>query len=61
MYTMGTKKIYSAPAILRLVDYAPQEALLAGSIVDKANVTSVGQKVDTYDFSDDSFNHTWED
>ena len=50
MYTMGTKKTYSAPAILRLVDFAPQEALLAGSIVKDAQVTSIGQKVDDYDF-----------
>ena len=61
MYTMGTKKTYSTPAVLRLVDYAPQEALLAGSIVKDATVTSIGQKVDTYDFSDETFNHTWED
>ena len=60
MYTMGTKKTYAAPAILRLVDYAPQEALLAGSIVDKANVTSQGQEVDTYDWNDSGFNHKWE-
>lgn len=61
MYTMGTKKTYSAPAVLRLVDFAPQEAILGGSIVDKASVTSVGQEVDTYDFSGSTFNHEWED
>ena len=61
MYTMGTKKTYASPAILRLVDYAPQEALLAGSIVDKATVTSQGQQVDTYEWNTDGFNHTWED
>lgn len=60
MYTMGTKKTYSAPAILRLVDFAPQEALLAGSIVKDAQVTSIGQKVDDYDFSGTTFNHDWE-
>ena len=59
MYTMGTKKTYSPPAVLRLVGYAPQEALLAGSIVDKATVIS---QVDTFkwDDPDQGFNYTWE-
>ncbi|MBR6269319.1 MAG: hypothetical protein IKR30_01965 [Bacteroidales bacterium] len=57
---MGTKKTYSTPAVLRLVDYAPQGALLAGSIVKDASVTSIGQKVDTYDFEGATFNHEWE-
>ena len=43
------------------MDYAPHEALLAGSIVDKATVTSQGQKVDTYEWNTEGFNHTWED
>lgn len=62
MYTMGTKKTYAAPAILRLVDYAPQEALLAGSIVDNATVISQGQEVDTFkwDDPDQGFNHNWD-
>ena len=61
MYTMGTKKTYAAPAILRLVDYAPHEALLAGSIVDKATVTSQGQEVETYQWNTEGFNHEWGD
>lgn len=61
MYTMGTKKTYSAPAILRLVNYAPHEALLAGSIVDHVTVTSQGQQVVTYDWDTDGFNHDWEE
>ena len=58
---MKQKNNYAAPAILRVVGFVPRASLLAESIVDKANVTSVGQKVDTYDFSDESFNHIWED
>lgn len=58
---MKQKHNYETPAVLRVVGFAPRTSLLAGSIVDKANVTSVGQKVDTYDFSDESFNHNWED
>ena len=61
MYTMGTKKTYAAPAILRLVDFAPHEALLVGSIVDKATVTSQGQQVETYEWNTEGFNHDWED
>ena len=30
-------------------------------LVDEASVTSVGQEVDTYDFSGSTFNHEWED
>ena len=61
MYTMGTKKFYQSPAILRQVSYAPTGSLLAGSIVDKATVTSQGQQVDTYEWDTEGFNHTWED
>ncbi len=58
---MGTKKYYSTPAIIRQVSYAPQAALLGGSIVDKATVTSQGQQIDTYEWNTEGFNHTWED
>lgn len=58
---LKSKHNYASPVILRVVGFAPRASLLAGSIVDKANVTSVGQQVDNYDFSDGSFNHTWED
>ena len=37
---------------------------MAGSVVDHADITSVGQKVTDYDFSEGNtqgFNHTWED
>ena len=46
---MKQKHNYETPAVLRVVGFAPRTSLLAGSIVD------------TYDFSDESFNHNWED
>ena len=52
---------YTAPCVLRQVSICAETGLMAGSIVDKASVTSVGQEVDTYDFSTESFNHEWED
>lgn len=58
---MDYKKNYQSPAVLRKADFIPGENLLAGSIVDKATVTSQGQQVDTYNFESDDFNHTWED
>ena len=58
---MKYNRRYQAPAILRELAYAPESALLAGSIVKDASVTSIGQKVDTYDFEGTTFNHEWED
>ena len=60
MNTMGTKKYYQSPAIFRQVSYVPECALLGGSIVDKATVTSQGQQVDTYNWDTEGFNHEWE-
>ena len=54
------KQHYDAPAVLRELAFIPREYLLAGSIVDKATVTSQGQQVDTYNFEDTQFNHEWE-
>ncbi|MBQ9397797.1 MAG: hypothetical protein IJU08_04810 [Bacteroidales bacterium] len=58
---MKQKKQYQAPLILRKIAFRIEGAILAGSIVDKATVTSQGQQVDTYDFSGSTFNHEWED
>ena len=60
MNTMGIKKAYESPAILRQVACVPQNSLLGGSIVDKATVTSQGQQVDTYNWDTEGFNHEWE-
>mgnify|MGYP006916097739 CR=1 FL=1 len=58
---MKRKQGYKVPVIVRITSLSEGVALLSGSIVDNANVTSVGQKIDTYDFSTDGFNHNWED
>ena len=61
---MKEKIQYVRPAILREVNLHTEGTLLAGSVVDHADITSVGQKVTDYNFSDgntEGFNHTWED
>ena len=59
---MKRKQDYKVPVIVRITPLGEGVALLSGSIVDKANVTSVGQQIDTYDFSPEGgFNHEWED
>ena len=50
---------YIAPSVLRVVSVCVEKALMAGSVMENPNVKSVGQEVDTYDFSDGSFNHNW--
>lgn len=57
---MVFKKHYQSPELIRKVAFVSDVSLLAGSIVDKANVTSQGQEVDTYDWNDSGFNHKWE-
>jgi len=57
---MTQKLRYATPIILREVNLHTEGTLLAGSVVDNSNVTSVGQKIDEYDFSQTTFNHDWE-
>lgn len=57
---MNCKKPYQSPEILRKVAISSAASVLAGSIVDKANVVSQGQQVDTYNWTDTGFNHDWE-
>lgn len=60
---MKQKQQYVAPAILRQTALSPGVALLAQSIVDKANVVSKGQDVENLDFSpgnNSGFNFDWE-
>lgn len=51
---------YVAPAILREMQFVPDGQILAGSVVDKATVTSVGQEVNDINWEAEGFNHTWE-
>lgn len=57
---MKQYKQYVSPAILRELPIAPNDQLLAGSVIDKTAVTSVGQEVKDYDWETETgFNHTW--
>ena len=60
---MKTKEKFIKPAILREVSLESEERLLVGSIVDEMTITSLGQDVTEYDFSDESegFNFDWEE
>ncbi len=57
---MKRKNAYSAPRILKQTAFAPQNALLAGSIVDTTVITATGQETQDYDFSGNGFNHDWQ-
>lgn len=59
---MSKNQHYKSPAILRIVVLRTRGAIMSGSL-DNANIRSVGQQVDDYDFSPENeggFNHTWE-
>ena len=56
---MKEKSQYRAPAIVRTIHLRPSGALLSGSVVDHSTVTTMGQEVTEYDFSQDGFNHEW--
>ena len=59
---MKQNQHYESPAILRIVVLRMKGAIMSGSL-DNANIRSVGQQVDDYDFSPENeggFNHTWE-
>ena len=61
---MKRTKNYAPPMIIKKSRVYTETAILAGSVVDKATVTTVEateQQVVNHDFSsDDSFNHNWE-
>lgn len=54
------KNYYEPPVILREVAFRPERGLLASSVVDNANIRSVGQEVEEQDWSTGDFNHDWE-
>jgi len=61
---MKRKLPYKTPAIMREVHLQLEGGLLDGSLVDHSDITSVGQQVKDYDFSEgnsEGFNFTWED
>jgi hypothetical protein len=57
---MKRKLHYETPAIRREVILRTEGEILAGSIVENADVRSVGQEVvDIDDFSGSEFTYTW--
>lgn len=61
---MKRRQQYLAPAILRQTALSPGATLLSQSVVNEANVKSMGQHVENLDFSPDNqngFNFDWED
>ena len=60
IFTIMTKKTYTPARVYERLSIEMEGALLAGSVVDKMGVQSVGQKVDDYNFGDhDAFNFSW--
>lgn len=59
---MKRKQRYVSPAVLRETVFKTECQLLSTSIVDETGVTTMGQKVDDYNWADDTqgFNHEWE-
>ena len=56
---MKRKLHYETPAIRREVILRTEEEILAGSIVDNADVRITGQEVEDLDFSNAEFTYTW--
>lgn len=56
---LTTNMKYTKPEIKKIVELETGE-LMAGSVVEKAEVTSTGQEVIDLDFSSGEFNTQWE-
>ena len=57
--TMQQKYKYNKPTIKKIV-CLEKTSIMSGSIVDETTVTSTGQEVVEFDFSDETFNQNWE-
>ena len=62
---MKRKHKFESPTVLQAVDLSLEGGLLAGSIVDQLEITSVGQEVHDLNADDQQFewneNWNWED
>ena len=56
---MKRNQHYETPAIRREIILRTEGKILAGSIVDNADVRIVGQEVEDMDFSNAEFTYTW--
>ena len=59
---MNRKKKYMTPDILEKLTLELEAEILSSSVVveDATTVETKGQKVENYDFTDSSFNQSWE-
>ena len=57
---MKQKKQFIKPAVLQEITLLPDAPILQASVSTKMTVTTTGQEVKDYNFSDSSFNHDWE-
>jgi hypothetical protein len=58
---MSKKLNYTAPAVLDDLALELEAEILGASVVtDDTTVETEGQKIETYDFTDSSFNQVWE-
>jgi hypothetical protein len=59
---MRNKKLnYTAPAVINdLVLELEAEILGASVVTEETDVETKGQEIETHDFTDSSFNQTWE-
>ena len=55
------KKTYIPARVYQRLSIEMEGALLAGSVVEKMEVESAGQEVETFDFAGPVFNHNWEE
>jgi hypothetical protein len=56
------KKLYTAPRLLKTVEVL-LERDFTGTFTDDASIATAGQKVETYDFSEENqqgFNFSWD-
>ncbi|MBR4525005.1 MAG: hypothetical protein IKP15_05610 [Bacteroidales bacterium] len=59
---MSKKLTYTAPVVLDDLALELEAEILGASVVveDSTTVETKGQEIQTYDFSDSSFNQNWE-
>lgn len=56
---MKERKAFVKPDLPQELSFLHDTPILAGSVVEQMTVTTTGQEVKDYDWSDPSFNHTW--
>lgn len=57
---MRQERTYVPPQVKHQARLMLEEPILENSFVDKAEINSIGQEVEDYNFGDSGFNHVWE-